>query len=117
MERVRLVILYSKFMEIVCLKAPGNYSASILTYNLLDLLMGETETPHFYDFAIFGRVPEHRTKTIFIFGDTRIPKTNQEKSRGIFLKNASSENIKMLETQHLADFGKDGHPQITTSVS
>ena len=30
---------------------------SILVLQLLDLLMGEPQTPHFYDFRIFGRVP------------------------------------------------------------
>ena len=33
-------------------------SCFILSLYLLDLLMGETETPHFHDFLIFGRVLE-----------------------------------------------------------
>ena len=44
---------YSELMEIICLKAPG---ASFLVLSLFDLLMGEPENPHFYDFGIFERV-------------------------------------------------------------
>ena len=43
MEEVRSFSgnFYGEFMEIICLKAP---------------YIGETETPHFYDFGIFGYV-------------------------------------------------------------
>ena len=34
--------------------------SSVINLNLqpFDFIMGETETPHFYDFGIFGSVPE-----------------------------------------------------------
>ena len=47
--------------------------------------MGEFKNSHFYDFGIFGRVPEPRNQ-FFIFGDTKIPKTNQEESLEYFSK-------------------------------
>ena len=46
--------------------------------------MGETETPHFYDFRIFGHVPEPQNHYLFIFGDTRTLQTIQDESQIIF---------------------------------
>ena len=40
--------------------------------------MGDTKTPHFYDFGILGRVPEPQTPINSIFWDTKTPKQNQE---------------------------------------
>ena len=50
-------LLEDKFIEILGLKAPGNYSASIWYNSFFDFLMGEPQTPHFYEFWIFGHVP------------------------------------------------------------
>ena len=49
MSKIGDVFAYDK------LKAPRNYSASIWS-NIVDLLMGEPQTPHFYGFRILGRV-------------------------------------------------------------
>ena len=54
-----------------------------LNLSLFDLLMGEPETPPFYDFGTFERVHGSPNKLFFIFGDTKTPKTNQEQSRDI----------------------------------
>ena len=40
--------------------------------------MGEPKNPHLRDFRILGRVPEPQKTILFIIGDTRIFKTNQE---------------------------------------
>ena len=64
--------------------------------------MGETKSPHFYDFGIFERV-QTPNPTIFVFGDTRTPKKSR-KSRDI----KTYINIKNLETQHFDNFRKDG---------
>ena len=48
--------LYRKYVSMIGLKAPGNYSASMWCNKNLDLLMGEPKTPHFYDFGIFEPV-------------------------------------------------------------
>ena len=40
------------------LKSSGELFRSILVLYLFDLLKGETKTPHFYGFCIFGHVPE-----------------------------------------------------------
>ena len=40
--------------------------------------MREPNNPHFYDFRIFARVPEPPKPILFIFGDTKILKQNQE---------------------------------------
>ena len=45
--------------------------------------MGEPKNLHFYDFGIYGRPPSPKP-TIFISGDTRTHKTNQETNRSIF---------------------------------
>ena len=44
--------------------------------------MGETKTPHFYDFRIFELVTKSQNQYL-IFGDTRAPKKNQEQSQNI----------------------------------
>ena len=40
------------------LRSSGELSWPILVLQLFDLLMGESKTPHFYDFGTFGRVHE-----------------------------------------------------------
>ena len=42
--------------------------------------MGEPQNSHFYDFGIFGRFPEPQKPILFIFGDTRTPGNNREKT-------------------------------------
>ena len=49
--------------------------------------MGELQTHHFYDFGISGRVHGSKNQLclfMFIFGDPRIPKIIQIKSRAMF---------------------------------
>ena len=43
-----------------------------------DLLMGDTKTPHFYDFGIFQPCNQAPKPITFIFGDTRTPNQIQE---------------------------------------
>ena len=69
--------------------------------------MGEAQTPHFYDFGILNR-HQAPTPSLFIFGDTRTPQKNQEKSLGN-LKNSISINANIWETQSFDIVRKDGH--------
>ena len=45
--------------------------------------MGEPQTPYFYDFGTFKRVPEPQNQ-LFFFGDTKIPNINRGKPWNIF---------------------------------
>ena len=55
------------------LKVPEDDSAPDPFWSLFDLLIGELQKRHFYNFGISGRAPEPQKPTIFIFGDTKIP--------------------------------------------
>ena len=46
-------------------------------YVFFDLLMGDSRTPHFYDFGIFEHVLPSQNR-YFIFWDTMIPQIIQE---------------------------------------
>ena len=59
--------------------------------------MGEPQTPHFYDFGIWGRVQTPQNQLLFIFGDTGIPKINQE-MHGAFFKRIFQKNLKVWES-------------------
>ena len=76
--------------------------------------MGETETPDFYDFGIFGRVPEPQNQLLFIFGDIMIPKQNIKKILVTCFNDVIFINLKMLEIQHFDNFRKNGRRHIPT---
>ena len=76
--------------------------------------MGETKTPHFYDFGICGRVPEPPTPVIVIFEGTRTPKESQKQTWGI-LKNIMFHKSQNSGTSEVFDdFGKDRRRTIPT---
>ena len=73
---------YGKLTEIIGLQAPGNYSASIRTYNFLICLW---ERPKLLISMILGFLevsPSPKTN-IFIFRDPRIPQIMQENPKSI----------------------------------
>ena len=72
--------------------------------------MGETETPHFYDFVIFGRVPEPQNQLCLSLETPGYPK-NREKNME-HLKHFIFINLIVLEFQHVDNFGKDGRRKI-----
>ena len=71
--------------------------------------MGETETPHFYDFGIFETVTKPQKPTTFIFGDTKTPKHNQENTQ-TFLKKYYVYKSQNLRTPMFCRFGKRRAP-------
>ena len=73
--------------------------------------MGETKNPHFFDFGIFGRVPEPQHQ-LFFFGDTRIP--NKIKKHPGAHRQKFGINLKSTEIPKFGNFRKDGHRQILT---
>ena len=58
---------YGKFMKIIGLKAPGNYSASIWIYNFPICLWENPKNDHVFDFGTFGRVPEPQNHLFYPF--------------------------------------------------
>ena len=73
-----------KLMEIIGSKPPGDYSAP---FGLIffDLLMGESEIPHFYDFGIFGCVTEPQNQ-LFLSFETPEYLTKSRRTPGTFFK-------------------------------
>ena len=72
--------------------------------------MGDTETPHFYDFGISVRVHEpqnHLCSSLETPGYLKKPR----KSKIIF-KHIILTNLKMLEVGNFENVGKGGHRQI-----
>ena len=65
MFRQLLGYLHSKFMGKIGLKAPGNYSAPFWFTDLFDLLIGESQNPHFYLFGTFDRVPDPKNQLFY----------------------------------------------------
>ena len=59
--------------------------------------MGDTETHHFYDFGISGRVHDSQNQ-LFIFGDPRPPQISQERTPKRFFENVTLINLEVLET-------------------
>ena len=74
--------------------------------------MGETETPHFHDFGISGRVPEPKT-IYFYLGDTRTPQIIQEKTRPFFENDFCKSQI---SGNHLWNFWKRRAPKILSKA-
>ena len=62
------------------LKSSGELLWSILNLQLFDLLMGEPSNPHFYDFWIFGRIPEPQNQYYLSLETPRYLKKSQEMS-------------------------------------
>ena len=54
-------------MEKICLKAPSYNSPPIWTYTFSICLYENPQTPHFYDFRIFERVPEPQNQHYLSF--------------------------------------------------
>ena len=84
-----------------------------LVLSLVDLLLGEPEDPHLYDFGICGRAlepPNH----FFLFLETAgYLKTNREKES--VLKNLIFRNTKMLERPKVEHVGKNGRRKSPTT--
>ena len=55
-----------------------------LVLELFDLLMGEPKNPNFYDFGIFGRVPEPQNQYDLSLEIPRTSQIIQGKSRVVF---------------------------------
>ena len=78
------------------------------------LLVGETETPHFYDLGTFGRVPEPQNHLCYLWRpqDTQII---QEKSQ-TFFERYNLYKFHVVEIHNLGNIGKDGHRKSRRSV-
>ena len=64
---------YGKDHQINSRKAPWNYRGTLCAYNLSISLLENPQTPHFYDFWIFGRVLEPQNQLFLSFETPRIP--------------------------------------------
>ena len=74
---------YCIFLEIIGLKAPGNYSASIWSYNFSICLWENPKTLISMISGVLGRVPETQHQLFLSLETSGYPK-NQEESPGIF---------------------------------
>ena len=81
------------------LKSSGELLCFDLVWYFSDWLMGDTSKSSFLWFREFRTCPRFPKPIIFIFGDTRIPKTNQEKTWNISQKYHVLK-LKVLESQH-----------------
>ena len=91
---------YVKFMEIICSKAPGNYSASFELFTLR-FAYGRTQKPSFLSFRHFQTCPRLPKPISFIFGDTRILQIIQENPESL-KTNICIANHHDLEIEQLA---------------
>ena len=73
--------------------------------------MGETETPHVYDFGTLGRVLSSQNQ---LCSSLETPGYFKQSKKNILCKNICWGNLKDLEIEHLSTFEKDGHRQIPT---
>ena len=73
--------------------------------------MGETKTPHFYDFGILGRVPGSQNQLFSFEAPGHRNKIKQ--IPGTFLKHINLININVLAIRIFDNFRKGGHRQIT----
>ena len=97
---------YGKLLEKICLKAPGDYSASIWTYNF-SICIWQNQTKSFLRLRDFRTRHPAPKPTIFTFADTRIPKQNPEtKQRTIFKQALFSSASKMVETSNMSNIEK-----------
>ena len=103
---------YGKLMEILGLKAPGNYSASIWI-NKIPICLWENLETLISMISGFWDVSRPLKPILSIFGDTRTPKPIQEKHRNI-LKQHYFYKSQNVEVQIVDKFGKDARQQIPT---
>ena len=73
--------------------------------------MGETKTPHFYDFRIFEPVTRPN-KQLFLSSETPGHLTTNPENPINLQTNSIFINIKMLAPPQNDMFGKDGHRQM-----
>ena len=82
--------------------------------------MGETKSPHFYDFGISGRVTGSQSQIFLSLETPGHLKQIQKKTLGhsqtivIFIIIISIIKINMLENQDFVNIGKDGRRTIHT---
>ena len=98
---------YGQIVEVIGLKALGNYSG----YNFSICLWDSPETPHFYDFEIFGRVPEPRNQYHLSFETPRY--LNKSRIPLDYCQHVLM-ILKSLEIANIRNVRKDGHHQIPT---
>ena len=96
----------------MCLIAPRCFHLHLY---LFDLLLGGPQTPHFYDFGTFERVPSSQDN-MSCFREARTFKTghinkNEEEAPNIF-NLIILRNLKMLKIKNVDNFQKDGHRTI-----
>ena len=81
METVRQIVghVYGIFLEKICLKAPGNYSAPIWSYTFPICLWEHPKTLHVHDFGTLGRVPGSQNQLFLCFETPGFLKYSEKK--------------------------------------
>ena len=78
--------------------------------------MGETKTPHIYDFRIFEPVTKPQNQLILSLETPGHRTKKQATIPTYFLKHFIFRNLVILETHHFVIFRKDGHRQMMTTI-
>ena len=87
----------------------------LLQFELItfDLLMGEPQNHHFYEFGIFGRVSEPQNH-LFLSLETPRDLNKIKKNPGAFFKYIIFINIRIMGIHNFVNFGKDGRRKFPT---
>ena len=105
--------MFGTFLWKMCLNNRLQSSGELFCFDVdsdfFDLLMGETKTPPFYDFWIWGRVPEPQNQ-LFLSLETpghlqKIKKNHWNLFQRIVFINL----LNLSEIQFVDDIRKDGH--------
>ena len=98
--------LYGKFMEIIGLESPWNYSASIWNNKIQIFIIGEPKSPHFHDLGICGPVTKPQSQLCLTLETPGLLK--KIKKSPTHLLNVIFINLEILDFKVLVNLGKDG---------